>query len=187
MSIQNTPTSEIKNIITAQREYFATNETLAYEFRREQLKKLQAALKKWEKPLCDALWNDLHKSSQEAILTELSIVANNETFDKQSISDIERTMNINATAPMVIAQQFLPKMIERNHGHICNIASASGMISNPRMSVYAASKWAVIGWSYSVRIELKQMKSKVRFTTEAAYFINTCMFVGVKSRIFPIL
>ena len=34
------------------------------------------------------------------------IVANNETFDKQSIRDIERTMEINATAPMVIAQQF---------------------------------------------------------------------------------
>ena len=75
MSIKNTPVSEIKNIIAAQREYFATNETLTYEFRKEQLKKLKAALTKWEKPLCDALWNDLHKSSQEAILTELSIVA----------------------------------------------------------------------------------------------------------------
>ena len=115
------------------------------------------------------------------------IVANNETFDKQSIRDIERTMDINATAPMVIAQQFLPGMIERNHGHICNIASAAGMLSNPRMSVYAASKWAVIGWSDSVRIELKYMKSKVRFTTVAPYFINTGMFDGVKSRIFPIL
>lgn len=115
------------------------------------------------------------------------IVANNNTFDKQSINDIERTMKINSIAPMVIARQFLPGMIERNHGHICNIASAAGMISNPRMSVYAASKWAVIGWSDSVRIELKQMKSKVRFTTIAPYFINTGMFDGVKSRIFPIL
>ena len=75
MSIQNTPVSEIKSIVAAQREYFATNETLTYKFRKEQLKRLQAALKKWEKPLCDALWSDLHKSSQEAILTELSIVA----------------------------------------------------------------------------------------------------------------
>lgn len=75
MSIQNTPMSEIKSIVAAQREYFATNETLTYEFRKEQLKKLKAALTKWEKPLCDALWSDLHKSSQEAILTELSIVA----------------------------------------------------------------------------------------------------------------
>ena len=75
MSIQNTPIGEIKNIVAAQREYFATNETLEYKFRKEQLKKLQAALKKWEKPLCDALWSDLHKSAEEAILTELSIVA----------------------------------------------------------------------------------------------------------------
>ena len=73
--MQNTPVSEIKSIVATQREYFATNETLTYKFRKEQLKKLKAALTKWEKPLCEALWNDLHKSSQEAILTELSIVA----------------------------------------------------------------------------------------------------------------
>lgn len=115
------------------------------------------------------------------------IVANNKTFDKQTVSDIERTININTIAPMVIARQFLPGMIKRGKGHVCNIASAAGMLSNPRMSVYAASKWAVIGWSDSVRIELKQMKSKVRFTTIAPYFINTGMFDGVKSRIFPIL
>lgn len=75
MSIQNTPINNIKSIVAAQREYFATNETLEYKFRKEQLKKLQAALIKWEKPLCDALWSDLHKSREEAILTELSIVA----------------------------------------------------------------------------------------------------------------
>ena len=75
MSIKNTPINEIKSIVAAQREYFATNETLEYKFRKEQLKKLQAALKKWEKPLCEAMWNDLHKSTEEAILTELSIVA----------------------------------------------------------------------------------------------------------------
>ena len=123
----------------------------------------------------------------DIVINNAGIVANNDTFDKQTTRDIERTMDINATAPMIIAQQFLPGMIERDHGHICNIASAAGMLANPRMSVYAASKWAVIGWSDSVRIELKQMKSKVRFTTVAPYFINTGMFDGVQSRIFPIL
>lgn len=115
------------------------------------------------------------------------IVTNNDTFDKQSTNDIERTMEINSIAPMIIAQKFLPGMLKRGKGHICNIASAAGMLSNPRMAVYAASKWAVIGWSDSVRIELKQMKSNVRITTIAPYFINTGMFDGVKSRIFPIL
>lgn len=123
----------------------------------------------------------------DIVINCAGIVANNATFDKQRIEDIERTMKINSTAPMVVAQQFLPGMIERNHGHICNIASAAGMIANPRMSVYVASKWAVIGWSDSVRIELKQMRSKVRFTAIAPYFINTGMFDGVESRLFPIL
>ncbi len=115
------------------------------------------------------------------------IVRGNRTFDRQSVEDIRLTMDVNATAPMVVALQMLPDMIARNSGHICNIASAAGMLSLPKMSVYAASKWAVIGWSDSVRIELQQMHSAVRVTTVAPYFINTGMFDGVRSRLFPIL
>lgn len=115
------------------------------------------------------------------------IITGNKTFDKQTTQEIERTMAINAVAPMVLALQVLPDMIARDKGHICNIASAAGMISNPKMSVYVASKWAVIGWSDSVRIELKQARSRVRITTVAPYFINTGMFDGVHSRVVPIL
>ena len=115
------------------------------------------------------------------------IVTGNRTFDRQTVRDIERTMTVNATAPMVLALQALPDMIARDHGHICNIASAAGMISNPKMSVYVASKWAVIGWSDSVGIELRQARSRVRVTTVAPYYIDTGMFDGVRSRIFPIL
>lgn len=115
------------------------------------------------------------------------VVTSNKTFDEQRVSDIHRTMRINAEAPMLVALQTLPDMIRRDKGHICNIASAAGLISNPRMSVYAASKWAVIGWSDSLRIELKQMRSRVKVTTIAPYYINTGMFDGVQSRFFPIL
>ena len=115
------------------------------------------------------------------------IVTSNATFDKLTTPDIERTMMINAIAPMNVAHVMLPDMIKRDKGHICNIASAAGMLSMPKMSIYAASKWSVIGWSDSVRIELHDMKSSVRFTTVAPYFINTGMFDGVSSPIFPIL
>ena len=64
----------IPSIITAQRAYFHSGATLDINFRRQMLKKLQTALAKWEKPLADALWTDLHKSYEEAYLTELSIV-----------------------------------------------------------------------------------------------------------------
>ncbi len=65
---------QINHIVTAQREYFRTGATLDISFRRQMLKKLQNALVKWEKPLAEALWADLHKSYEEAYLTELSIV-----------------------------------------------------------------------------------------------------------------
>ncbi len=115
------------------------------------------------------------------------VVRGNKTFENQTIEDINLTLDINTKAPMFTTLAMLPDMLARNSGHICNIASAGGMIANPKMSVYAASKWAAIGWSDSVRIELAQRRSKVRITTVAPYFINTGMFDGVRSPIIPIL
>ena len=115
------------------------------------------------------------------------IVRGNNTFDKQTVQDIDMTMDINANAPMYVALAVLPDMLRRDRGHICNIASAAGMLGVPKLSVYCASKWAVIGWTESMRVELKQARSHVRVTSVAPYFINTGMFDGVNSKVFPIL
>lgn len=115
------------------------------------------------------------------------IVRGNNTFDKQTVQDIDLTMDINANAPMYVALAVLPDMLRRDRGHICNIASAAGMLGVPKLSVYCASKWAVIGWTESMRVELKQARSHVRVTSVAPYFINTRMFDGVNSKVFPIL
>ena len=123
----------------------------------------------------------------DILINSAGIITSNKTFDNQTEDEIVRTMKINTIAPMFVARAVLPDMLKRNRGHICTIASAGGMLSNPKMSVYAASKWGVIGWSDSVRIELQDMKSNVHVTTIAPYYINTGMFDGVKSRIIPIL
>lgn len=115
------------------------------------------------------------------------IITSNKTFELNTASEIDRTIKINTIAPMYVANVMLSDMIARDHGHICNIASAAGTLSNPKMSIYVASKWAVIGWSDSVRIELHRRKSKVRFTTVTPYYINTGMFDGVKSWLVPVL
>ena len=107
-------------------------------------------------------------------------------FQEHNSQDILQTISINTTAPMLTTLQFLPGMIKQNSGHICNIASSAGLISNPKMSVYAASKWAVIGWSDSLRLEMQLLKINVGVTTVTPYYINTGMFDGVKSLI-PIL
>lgn len=107
-------------------------------------------------------------------------------FHEHTENEIKRTMDINANAPMYITHLFLPYMMQQNSGYLCNIASSAGLISNPKMSVYAASKWSVLGWSDSVRLEMKQLKKDIGVTTVTPYYINTGMFDGVKSLI-PIL
>lgn len=115
------------------------------------------------------------------------IVTSNRYFSENTVDEIERTIRINTVAPMLVAHSCINDMISRDHGHICTIASMAGMLANPKMSIYAASKWGAIGWSDSVRVELATRKSHVRVTTVAPYYINTGMFDGVQSRIFPIL
>lgn len=64
----------IEQIHEAQKAFFRSGKTLDYAFRREMLLRLETALHRYEKPLTDALWIDLHKSYEEAYLTEISIV-----------------------------------------------------------------------------------------------------------------
>ncbi len=74
MTLTNTPAETITRIIKAQRAYFRSGATRKITFRRQQLELLERALKQWEKPLAEALWKDLHKSYEEAYMTEISIV-----------------------------------------------------------------------------------------------------------------
>ncbi|MBB6682675.1 SDR family oxidoreductase [Aequorivita sp. 609] len=107
-------------------------------------------------------------------------------FDEHTNTDIGKTMEINAIGPMYVTKEFLDGMLNQNSGHICNIASSGGLISNPKMSVYASSKWAMIGWSDSLRLEMMQKNKAIKVTTIMPYYINTGMFDGVQSKI-PIL
>lgn len=132
------------------------------------------------------------------------IITNNRPFAEQTDADIIRTIDINTKGAMFVSLRFLRDKLGAGSaagtgagsaagsdaglaapapaaGHICNITSAAGMLAMPKMSIYAASKWAAIGWSESMRIELRRQKSPVRVTTVAPYFINTGMFDGIRS------
>ncbi len=108
-------------------------------------------------------------------------------FAAHNHEDIDRTMQVNATALMHLTRALLPGMMTRGQGHVVNIASAAALLSNPGMSVYCASKSAVVGWSDSLRLEMEAAKTGVRVTTVLPYYIDTGMFDGVKSPVIPIL
>ena len=72
--MESTSTERIIAIHDAQKTFFRSGATLDIKFRKEMLVKLLDAIEKWEDRLADALWTDLHKSYEEAYLTEISIV-----------------------------------------------------------------------------------------------------------------
>lgn len=74
MALESTSVERIIEIRDKQRQYFSQGATLDVKTRKANLRKLEQAVLKWEKTVCDALWTDLHKSYEEAYLTEISIL-----------------------------------------------------------------------------------------------------------------
>ena len=117
------------------------------------------------------------------LINNAGIVRGGYFADQDIARDIEPTMAINALAPMLVAREFLPAMIaDRSREHrILNISSAAGTLANPGMSVYAASKWSLLGWSESLRLEMESSgHSHVAVTAFCPSFVSTGMFEGAR-------
>ena len=120
----------------------------------------------------------------DVLINNAGVVRGNKYFWETDLErDTKFTIDVNTLGPMYVAHEFLPTMIAApDECRLLNLASAAGFTPNPRMAVYAASKWAVIGWSDSVRLELKQAGlDHVKVTTVCPYYVRTGMFEGAKS------
>lgn len=118
----------------------------------------------------------------DILINNAGIVRGKYFWEHDQRSDIAATMAINTLALMHITREFLPAMIEGGRtSRIVNVASAAGLLANPRMSVYSSSKWAVIGWSDSLRLELAQAgHNHIKVTTFCPSYIKTGMFEGAR-------
>ena len=93
-----------------------------------------------------------------------------------------KTYEVNVLGVVAMTHAFLPDLIERPEAHLVNISSASGFVGLPFGSTYASSKWAVIGFSESIRAELNVMGHKhVHSTVVCPSYIGTGMFEGVEA------
>jgi short-subunit dehydrogenase len=68
--------------------------------------------------------------------------------------DIEAQINVNLLGVIQTTRQVLPIMLEQHKGHIVNMASAAGLIASPTYTIYAASKFAVRGFTEALRREV---------------------------------
>ncbi|MCK5073072.1 MAG: SDR family oxidoreductase [Bacteriovoracaceae bacterium] len=117
------------------------------------------------------------------ILINNAGVVNGKNLLESQDEHIERTFNINTLALFWTTKAFLPKMLERNSGHIVTIASAAGITGVSKLTDYSASKFAAFSFDESLRMELSKMKSRVQTTVICPCYINTGMFDGVKTKI----
>lgn len=93
----------------------------------------------------------------------------------------EKTVDINLKALIYIIKIFLPVMYKNNNGVIVNISSASSTLGVPKLSVYTATKWAVWGFTESMRLEaLSKGKDGIHFSTIHPSYIAEGMFEGAK-------
>ncbi|MFD6101701.1 SDR family NAD(P)-dependent oxidoreductase [Nocardia salmonicida] len=123
----------------------------------------------------------------DILVNNAGIVRGNTYFwETENRADIDKTMAINSLAPMYVTLEFLAGMVAgAGQARVLNIASSAGLVANPRMAVYAGSKWAALGWSDSVRLELEQAgHDHVKVTTVCPTYINTGMFDGAKGILF---
>lgn len=100
-------------------------------------------------------------------LEKIDVLINNagyghtENFIDYDFDKVENMFKVNVLGLMYMSQQVATKMAESRSGHIINIASIAGKIATPKSAVYSSSKFAVIGFSDALRLELREHDVKV--------------------------
>ncbi|OMH35141.1 SDR family oxidoreductase [Tersicoccus sp. Bi-70] len=119
----------------------------------------------------------------DVVINNAGIVSGTRLLDTPAAA-IERTFDVNVLALYWVTRAFLPGMIERRRGTVVTIASAAGLVGVARQTDYSASKWAAVGFTESLRNELRADGHPVATLTVCPYYIDTGMFAGVTTR-FP--
>ncbi len=116
----------------------------------------------------------------DILVNNAGIVKSNPFLEKPD-EVIERTIAVNLMAQFWTMKAFLPGMVEKKEGHVVNMASAGGLLGVPYISDYAASKFAVVGLTESLRQEFKlRGLRKIRFSYVCPNTVGTGMFEGAK-------
>ncbi|CAL8100318.1 unnamed protein product [Orchesella dallaii] len=110
----------------------------------------------------------------------VSIVFNNAgiaptgNFLQLTNDQIEKTIDINLMSHFWILREMLPDMVSKNHGRIINICSMGGLKAAPLSFPYFAAKFAVNGYTETLKLELDMFKMDgIKVSTVYPYFVQT--------------
>jgi len=108
-------------------------------------------------------FNQINKKTKkiDAIINNVGIAGPTETFEKLTSDDWEQTLKVNVISHFYFTKLAIPMLKKNKGGSIINISSGAGIMGFPLRSPYAASKWAVIGVTKTLAMELGKFKIRV--------------------------
>jgi NAD(P)-dependent dehydrogenase (short-subunit alcohol dehydrogenase family) len=80
------------------------------------------------------------------------------TFEHISLEDFEWLMGINFWGPVYLTKVFLPTLLEQDAAHIVNVSSVFGLIAPSEQTAYCSSKFALRGFTESLRAEMSETR-----------------------------
>jgi short-subunit dehydrogenase len=91
----------------------------------------------------------------------------------------EQVLAVNLHAPIQFTRELLPTLLARPEAHILNVCSIAGLVAMPRLAAYHASKFAMIGFSESLRAEFGPRGIGV--TALSPGFVRTNLFQAART------
>ncbi len=97
----------------------------------------------------------------DALINNVGVAGPTGTIEKLNSEDWERTLKVNVISHFYFTKLVVPMLKKNKGGSIINISSGAGIMGFPLRSPYAASKWAVIGVTKTLAMELGKYKIRV--------------------------
>ena len=108
-------------------------------------------------------FNQVNKKTKkiDALINNVGIAGPTGTIEKLTSEDWEQTLKVNVISHFYFTKLAIPMLKKNKAGSIINISSGAGIMGFPLRSPYAASKWAVIGITKTLAMELGNYKIRV--------------------------
>ena len=105
----------------------------------------------------------------------IDVLVNNAGFsvagfaEDMTLDELRHQMETNFFGNVAMTKAVLPVMRGQKSGHIITVTSVAGSLGQPLLSAYSASKYALEGWSESLRIETHSLGIRVSLVEPGAY------------------
>ena len=97
----------------------------------------------------------------DALINNVGIAGPTGTIEKLDSNEWENTLHVNVNSHFYFTKQAIPLLKKSKTSSIINISSGAGIMGFPLRSPYATSKWAVVGMTKTLAMELGKYKIRV--------------------------